>query len=63
MCNNAVDISHTLKASDRNGRRLFRNLDTGEVFWEGEEDVIEELPELLKPTKPRRKRKDSEGDK
>jgi hypothetical protein len=57
MENNVVDISHTMKAAERNGRKLFRNLDTGEVFWEGEEDPIEEVSEFLKPVKKSRAKK------
>ena len=62
-----VDISFTVKASERNGRTLYRDLNTGQIFWEPAEVPVEtEATFVAAPVpsrKPRRSRKDSEGDK
>lgn len=48
MEHNEVDVTHTVKASEADGRRLIKNVDTGETRWEGAPVV---------PTKPEKKPK------
>jgi len=59
-----LDISFTVKESELMGRRLLRDLKTGQIYWAGEfvdippevivEEMVEEEIELL-PIKPARK--------
>ena len=56
MENDEVDITHTVKASESNGRQLLKNIVTGETRWEGE-CPEPELPDFLVPEKKSRKKK------
>ena len=40
MDHNEVDITHTVKASEADGRRLIKNIDTGETRWIGRDDTV-----------------------
>lgn len=66
----AIDISFTVLERVRQGRRLMRNLDTGQIYWEpaeapavAEADTPAAPVPTPTPTKKPRRRKSSEGDK
>lgn len=74
MTDNYVDISFTVKASERNGRRLLRDLTTGQIFYEERrtkprdiviERVVEPDPVVVPPLSKSqvKRRKSQEGDK
>ena len=50
MSERYVDITHTIKASEANGRRLLHDMKTGARFWEPlEVEVPVVIPELQEP--------------
>ena len=51
MEHNEVDVTYSVKASESNGRRLIKNIDTGETRWEGGEEVKEPAKEVKEPAK------------
>lgn len=57
------DITHTVKSSVANGRRLFKNLLTGETRWEDTEPVPGPDPTVVPVKMPKRgKKHKGEGD-
>ena len=56
-----LDITHTVKPSVANGRRLFENLLTGETRWEETQPVPGSDPTVV-PVKKTRKQHKGEGD-
>lgn len=51
MEHNEVDVTYTVKASEADGRRLIKNVDTGETRWEGAEPVAAPVVPPKPPTK------------
>ena len=66
---NLIDITFTVRPAEAQGRRLFRDLNTGQILWE----PVEPLPEASveqssadpapAPVKKPRRKKSEEGDK
>ena len=64
---NLIDITFTVRPAEAQGRRLFRDLNTGQILWE----PVEPLPEASverpsadpapAPTKPVRKPRKKNG--
>lgn len=56
MEHNEVDITHTVKTSEAAGRRLIKNVDTGDTRWLSQVSVAcddeEHDLEPVKPAKP-----------
>ena len=67
MQNDYVDISFTVLERERQGRRLLRDLKTGQIFWEPGEPLPEASVEQSSadpapaPTKPTRKPRKKNG--
>ena len=67
MQRNLIDITFTVRPAEAQGRRLFRDLNTGQILWE----PVEPLPEASveqssadpapAPTKPVRKPRKKNG--
>ena len=57
MEHNEVDITHTVKASEADGRRLIKNVDTSETRWcDDEEHDLEPVKPVKPPTKSKLKK-------
>ena len=49
MEHNEVDITFTVKTSEANGRKLIKNVDTGETRWLSQVSSKQVPPEEMKP--------------
>lgn len=68
MSDNRIDITFTVKASVAAGRKLFRDLLTGQIYWEPAEvpvqtEVASPTAPVPSPVKKPRRKKSEEGDK
>ena len=51
MEHNEVDVTHTVKTSEAAGRRLIKNVDTGETRWCDDEEHDPPVKPVKSPTK------------